>query len=164
MGVRRFWGPHGQLGSGSHQRPLAFGGNGSPLGITGPLLGRWAGRRGDDDTRNGTGMPAPTRLHRSPILGKGDPPLWEHPRGAAGAHASGRRPCCHRAPLEPAGVGVLLRVGDCPRLEHLALAVSGEQPRPGENVLLCVGELRYLPPLFGSSGGAAAKEDKANAG
>ena len=34
------------------------------------------------------GVPAPPLLHRSPILGKGDPPLWAHPRGAAGAHAS----------------------------------------------------------------------------
>ena len=94
VGVRRFWGPQGQLGSGSHQRPLAFRGNVFPpvgtylVGITGLSLGRRAGRRGDVTPRNGTGVPAPPLLHRSPILGKGDPPLWEHPRGAAGAHAS----------------------------------------------------------------------------
>jgi hypothetical protein len=86
------WGPPGQLGSGPHQRPLASrGGARVPptvalrarmrarllisLGITGPSSGKWAGRRGRVTPRTARACPLPPLLHRSPILGKGDPPL-----------------------------------------------------------------------------------------
>jgi hypothetical protein len=86
-GDRRFWGPARGVGGGSqassrHQR------KGIPPWVSEPWPGKGAWRRGDGDTpeRHGacplpplcTGRPSSARV----IL----PP--EHPRGAAGAHAS----------------------------------------------------------------------------
>ena len=49
------------------------------------------------------------------------------------------------------------RVRLCPALEHLALALAGEQPTVDEDLLLCLGEFHVFPPLVGSSSGTAVR-------